>query len=407
MTVYAAAGDEPAYEVATARSTAVPRDVKEAAETIAATTAEGSTVAFHGSESKRGWGAPVTQVDVAISTLRLDQVVRHSPADMTISVGAGVRLAVLQAFLADYGQWLAIDPASESEGATIGGLLATADAGPRRLRYGTMRDLTIGAQFVLADGRVARSGSHVIKNVAGYDLAKLLHGSMGTLALVSEVIVRLHPRPQASAVITAELGAGSAMAATIAVQSAGIEPSAVEWRARPDGSATLGVLCEGTSRGVEAATARVAAIVPGGAIAIGPEATLRWREVVSPATADRRTSTVRFGCRPNRLPALLDGAQAVAREAGAVVDLSASLGVGVATATVSGDISVQAEVLQRLLGAVSAAGGRVMLRDRPIEIDRLLPPLAGDSFLRELHRRIKVQWDPDARFAPGRSRDWL
>ena len=128
----------------------------------------------------------------------------HHPGDMTASVQAGMRLADLQRVLAGAGQWLAIDPPTESLGATIGGLLATGEAGPRRLQYGSMRDLAIGATLVLADGSVVHSGSHVIKNVAGYDLTKLFFGSFGTLGLVGEVIVRLHPVPVSSATVVAE-----------------------------------------------------------------------------------------------------------------------------------------------------------------------------------------------------------
>jgi glycolate oxidase FAD binding subunit len=127
-------------------------------------------VYFAGASTKAAWGGAAAPADLTVSTAGLTELISHRPGDMTAAVGAGLSLKALQATLAEHGQWLAIDPASEAAGCTIGGLLATGEAGPRRLRYGTMRDLAIGATVVLADGTIAHSGSHVIKNVAGYDL---------------------------------------------------------------------------------------------------------------------------------------------------------------------------------------------------------------------------------------------
>ena len=140
------------------------------------------------------WGGPA-RVEHTVSLRGLDRVIECRPGDMTVAVGAGIRLTDLQAELAEHGQRLAFDPARARRGSTLGGLLATADSGPLAMRYGSLRDLVIGATVVLADGTVAHTGGHVIKNVAGFDLAKLLHGAYGTLAVAAELVLRVHPVP--------------------------------------------------------------------------------------------------------------------------------------------------------------------------------------------------------------------
>ena len=158
-------------------------------------------VVARGGGSRLGWGVPPSRCDLVIDMSRMSAVVEHSAGDLVARMQAGARLGDVAAVLARDGQELALDVPHE---ATIGGVVATGLAGPRRLRYGTPRDLLIGITIVRADGTVARSGGKVVKNVAGYDLGKLLAGSAGTLALITEATFRLHPLPAAKAYVTAE-----------------------------------------------------------------------------------------------------------------------------------------------------------------------------------------------------------
>jgi glycolate oxidase FAD binding subunit len=135
----------------------------------------------------------------ALETIGLNQVLEHNPGDFTAVLQAGVSLVDAQARFATEGQWLAVDPPG---GGTVGGLVATADSGPSRHRYGGLRDLVIGITVVLSDGTVASSGGRVIKNVAGYDLGKLFTGSYGSLGLIASVAFRLHPLPRSTVTVT-------------------------------------------------------------------------------------------------------------------------------------------------------------------------------------------------------------
>src|SRR5262245_38906289 len=139
--------------------------------------------------------------DVVLSTARLNRVLEHEPGDLTAIVEAGIRLSELQAVLVPHGQMLALDPPGDP---TIGACLAGDLFGPRRHRYGAMRDLVIGVTIVLADGTIASSGGKVVKNVAGYDLGKLVSGSHGRLGLIARVALRLHTRAAAEATVVAE-----------------------------------------------------------------------------------------------------------------------------------------------------------------------------------------------------------
>ncbi|MEA2331271.1 MAG: glycolate oxidase binding subunit [Thermoleophilaceae bacterium] len=177
-------------------ATTAVRAPSSGAELAAALAEANTTVRVRGAATKLGWAA-ATEPGLELSTAGLDRVVEHNAGDLTAVLEAGVPLERAQAKFAEAGQMLALDP--PGAGATIGGIIAAGDSGPLRTRYGSPRDLVLGMRVALADGTVARSGAKVIKNVAGYDLAKLFTGSFGTLGAILEVSVRLHPLPPATA----------------------------------------------------------------------------------------------------------------------------------------------------------------------------------------------------------------
>ncbi|HEY1964959.1 MAG TPA: FAD-binding oxidoreductase [Acidobacteriaceae bacterium] len=172
--------------------------------------ANGLTVMHIGSGTKLGWGNPVVP-DIELSLKRICQLREHAWQDMTCTVDAGCSWAAMQAQLKEHGQMVALDPLCPDQ-ATIGGIVATNDSGSLRLKYGGLRDLIIGMTVVLADGTIAKSGGKVVKNVAGYDIHKLMTGSFGTLGVIVEVNFRLHPAEDHSRTWTAVAANGAANA---------------------------------------------------------------------------------------------------------------------------------------------------------------------------------------------------
>ena len=209
-----------------------PVDRHAAAALMARLAGDGQAMRILGGGTKLGWGSPVTGAAVELSTAKLNEIREHNEGDYTAVVEAGVPLAQLQARVAGAGQRLALDPAlGDDERATIGGILATADAGPLRHRYGAVRDLVLGVTVALPDGSIAKAGGKVIKNVAGYDLPKLYAGSFGTLGLIVEAVVRLHPLPESSlSVLGRSTDPDAVAAAAWALADSALEPDALDVR---------------------------------------------------------------------------------------------------------------------------------------------------------------------------------
>ncbi len=141
------------------------------------------------------------RLDVVVSLARMNRLLAYDPADLTVSVEAGTRLAALQETLGVHRQFLPVD--SPSSAATLGGILATHSSGPLRYGYGTVRDFTVGMQFVTGEGKIVKTGGRVVKNVAGYDLAKLMIGSLGTLGIITSANFRTYPIPPRTATFVA------------------------------------------------------------------------------------------------------------------------------------------------------------------------------------------------------------
>jgi glycolate oxidase FAD binding subunit len=390
-----------------------PGSVEEAGQVLAAAAADGLAVAFVGGASKLGLGNPPERVDLVVSTERLDQVLEHAAGDLVVRVQGGARLADLQAALAPAGQWLALDP--PEPGATVGGVVAANASGPRRLRYGTVRDLIIGITVVLADGTVARAGGKVVKNVAGYDLAKLFCGSLGTLGLIAEATFRLHPLPAAAAVVTLELDRPERTWAAVGpLLRSALEPSAVEltWPGRQL-PGRLTVVFEGIRPGVEAQAAACVELLRGvGTAAVaGPGETEAALAELGVRPFEKADVGVKVACPPAELGAvltdLLNGPLAW------VGPVSAHAGTGVlwmasddreGELAAAGDrlVPARAQGITAARERLAACGGSLVLVKAPPELKRAVDAWgpAGDAL--GLLRRVKERFDPDRRLSPGR-----
>lgn len=358
----------------------------------------GGTLLLAGAGTKLGWGNPPEAVDAVVTSAGLDRLLDHNAGDATARVQAGVPLVALQDALAAAGQRLAVDPVG-GENATVGGIFATDDAGPGRLAFGTMRDLVIGATVVLADGAVARSGGQVIKNVAGYDLARVLCGSYGTLGFVAELNLRLHPLAQRTATVRAPADPGRAMDIAESVRQAGLEPVALELA-----DDNVWIRLEGRAGALAERLAAARRIAGGDADVIDADST-DWSRLVRALHGEPGESVVRVGALPRALVDVHDAVATAARDAGVQVVLTSAVLVGSSTARVSGGGPAGhgrfVEVLRARLAELRPVPGHAVVRrrgDTLAGVDAWGSP--GSSI--GLARAVKQAFDPQRRLAPGR-----
>ena len=393
---------------------ASPESTDEAAAVLRVAAEHGLAVVVRGAGGRLGWGMAPTRCDLLIDMSRMGAVVEHSAGDLVARIQAGARMGDVAAVLAESGQEIALDVPAR---ATVGGVVASGLAGPRRLRYGSPRDLLIGITIVRADGTVAKSGGKVIKNVAGYDLGKLLTGSAGTLALITEATFRLHPLPAARAYITAEYAAApGACDAVAAAANSPLVASAVELsRPEPGGPIRVGVLLEGSAEGVSARAAEMADVLrPAGLhparIAESPPP---WWP--GPPEADDGTTLVQVSFWVSALPRVLDAVDAAAKSSGLSPGVAGSagagvlylrLGAGVAPETgLDGRPPRQAQFVGVLRSALAGGRGGVVVLTAPAEVRQALAGeggMAGTIPSLALMRAVKDRFDPGHRMAPGR-----
>ena len=391
------AGDGDAVDGVPARFVAAPGSTDEAAAVVRTAAAEGLAVVARGGGSKLGWGTPPRRLDLIVDTHRLDRVVEHAAGDLVVIVQPGVTLAALGERLAGDRQQLAVDELVP--GTTIGGMLGTGVAGPRRMQAGGVRDLVLGVTMVRADGVVAKAGGKVVKNVAGYDVAKLVTGAYGTLGLITEAAFRLHPVPPAAAYVSVRLpDAASAYEAVQRALHAQFVPTAIEVdRPEPGGPVEVAVLVEGTEAGVAARAAQAVETLGHDAARTGrPD----WWGTL-PAGSDRGV-LVKATTELTGTGRLLDGVDRAAAAAGTTAAVRGSGGVGVFHAVLPGtDPAAVAAFVKALRDAAPAWRGSVVVLAAPppvrSEVDSWGPVPGLD-----LMRRVKEQFDPDALLAPGR-----
>lgn len=383
----AEAGADDTVDGVPARWVAWPGSTEEVSAVLRAAAGWGLRIVARGAGTRLTWGLPPTELDLIVDVSRMDAVLAHVAGDLVVTVQAGLRMVALQDALARHRQRLALDGGDTLAG-TIGGTIATASSGPLRYRYGSVRDLLIGITVVLADGTIARAGGTVVKNVAGYDLGKLYAGSLGTLGVITEAVWRLHPLPETCRWITMTGDPAHAAAAIAAVRASQHDPVALEVdRAAPGGAVTVGVAVEGVTGGINARATAVADLL---SAAAGMPATVAehvpdwWGR---PLPSPQATVT----CEPTGLADLL---------ATAPGSLRGSAGAGALTVGLSDDDRLGAELAQ-LRETARRHGGNAVLRcaapPRKAGLD-----VWGPVPALTLMRRLKDQFDPAHRLAPGR-----
>ncbi|HMK30733.1 MAG TPA: FAD-binding oxidoreductase [Terriglobales bacterium] len=395
------AGAQEAIDGVTAGAVVEPGTPAEVAQVLRLADRAGISVVPRGGSTKLGWGNPPRHAGLVVSTARLNRVLEHAWADMTVTVEAGCRVADLQQTLAQHGQRLALDPLWPEQ-ATIGGILATNDSGALRLRFGSLRDLVIGITLALADGTLARSGGKVVKNVAGYDLPKLATGSLGTLGVITEAVFRLHPLPRQSRVLSFEFSEPGALAALLLkVLDSQLVCSAIQLRAASSEKAHLEVGFEGTAEGIAAQIAGLAKMTRLEPRAeVGPQA---WKETHAPGFWQVGSPAVvaKFSVLPAELSNLLEWLRSAEQSTHVRWQMVAQ-GVGIGWLRLESTAENLAAAVTEVRRQLVALQGNLVVLACPAQmksaIDVWGPP--GDSL--ELMRRIKKQLDPGGILNPGR-----
>ena len=363
-----------------------PASTAQVSEVLRAASAHRLTVVPRGRGTKLSWGMPPTSADVVLDLAAMDQVLDHAAGDLIVATQAGARLRDVQDVVAQGGQQLAVD--ETVAGASVGGTLATNASGPRRMATGTMRDLLIGLTVVRADGVVAKAGGRVVKNVAGYDIGKLMVGSYGTLAVVTEALFRLHPVAETRRWVTADFDdAHRAQEMAQTVVHAQVVPTAVEVDRPAGDGGRLHVLVEGRPEGVERRSQTVQELLGGTATtaAVAPPgwASYPWGE----------------GQTAMKLTCVLSGVGDVlasAHEVGASVRGSAGAGVLYAAVT-----QREPEVVQRLREVCARHQGTAVVLDAPAAVKQQVD-VWGPIPALDLMRRVKERFDPEGLLSPGR-----
>ena len=386
-------------------SVPTPGTPQEAADLLAEAADQGLAVAPVGGGTALGLGNAPERLDLALSTARLGGIIDYEPTDLVLSVGAGARLGDVQAVLAEHGQRLPIDPPG-GEAATIGGLIATGLAGPLRLSAGTLRDLLIGIAVAHPSGTVTKAGGMVVKNVSGFDLPRVYHGSLGTLGLVVSANFKVLPEPRAEATVAMQTASlEEALAAAGRVRAGRVEPAALEV-ARLAGAWGVAVRLSGREGTVRSLAAAVRELVGGDVRLLdGADSAGWWRRYVDgqAVTAGEDEALVRCTVRPKATRDLVRGMVATAREVGAdLAYLAVSVGLGAVVARLrfvdGGDSGALVGVQTSLLGLAD----HVTILAAPPPWKRGLDVWGRPPETLDVMRALKEQFDPRYVLNPGR-----
>jgi glycolate dehydrogenase FAD-binding subunit len=382
---------------------------------LALASEESLAVVPRGSGSALESGHPPDRMDVVLDLGGMDRIVDYSPDDLTATVEAGLTAGRLAARLGPRRQWLPVDPPGVAA-RTLGGLAATGAHGPLRARYGTLRDFLLGVRFVQADGVVTWGGSRVVKSVTGYDVPKLMVGSLGTLGVLCELTLRLHPRPEAEATRLSTFDSVDAAAAFVArVLDSSLEPNRVEFvngtalgRLGLPGHASAAIaMSVGSVEDAvrdQLATAEELARSAGGKTEPGPSEF--WDTYATMLSVAGRVLALGVSTPPSSLAKTVSALQRALADlvpgASAVVAGCAALGT-VDVLLPESAVPVAARLVERVRGAVADLGGHTIVRRAPPAVRRAVDPWGPiEPGPMALMRALRDEFDPRRVLNPGR-----
>ena len=420
------ASDAIEYSIGGLRPRAVmfPKGIQDLGDALTTAWEDDLAVAPWGGGTRTELGNLLRRLDVVVDTSHLNRVVQHNPADLTLTVEAGITLAALQKILVEHGQFLALDPPLPDR-ATIGGTLATGVSGPTKWQYGNPRDMVIGMKVVQADGKVIKSGGRVVKNVSGYDMARLHIGGLGTLGVIAEASFKLTPLPRNETTLVAAFGSSQQCLETgLSIFNSDVLPLALSSFDRCaneqgemvslDGDHFLAIRLGGRPLTLQRQVRECLSLCHlGGAATVEPLdeawAVTLWRRVADFGW-DERTLPVmagRISIPPAKIPEL---ARALERS-GRSEDLRAAIisHHGYGTMLVhwfadGDDVTIErlSKVLSDARDAVHAVGGRMVIERCPSDVKPRFDVWDDVGEALAIMRRLKEQYDPKGILNPGR-----
>ncbi len=376
-----------------------PATTQEVAEVLRYCNATGLAVIPRGGGTKLWLGDRPQKADFVLSMERLNQVIEHAAGDMTATVEAGCTIDNFQRTLKEHGQRLAADP-MWPEASTVGGLLATAESGTLRIRYGAVRDLVLGLELVLADGSVVKAGGKVVKNVAGYDLTKLAIGSLGTLGVITRAVFRLHPIPVATATYSTSLPTASAASKLVlAILNSQLVYTGLQVRATRADAFAVDVRFEGIPESLQDQFLKLNQVAGLAAFSSAGEVWAARQELFDGATSS-------MICKCSVLPAQIGSlCDAIFRQADSV-KASANLvaqGTGIVEMRLDADGPAPlAKALHGLRAKVQGLQGTLIVQRCPMAMKEGLDVWGPIGDALPLMHEIKKKFDPARILNPGR-----
>ena len=377
-----------------------PGTESELAEVLRLANEAGLAVIPRGGGTKLAWGNPPTRADLVLSTAQLTQIIEHAWADLTVTVEAGCTIQRLQETLSEHGQRLALDPLWPKR-ATVGGVLSTNDSGALRLRCGGLRDLIIGATIALPDGTQASSGGKVVKNVAGYDLPKLVTGALGTLGVITRAVFRLHPLPRNSRSFSISAGNAEDMQRfVLAVQDSKLAHTFLQSHFGGEAAPVSDILFEGTEAGLTAEEAQLRKLAATRKVSQAGTSNWTAREELWSFSNAGTTAVAKISLLPDHLARTIDRVERAAQ----VHQLrwrALVYATGLGWVGLEGKPAALKDALELLRAELETHGGSLVALERPEKMtDFDAWGNAGDALT--VMKAVKKQLDRKGTLNPGR-----
>ncbi|GJM16596.1 MAG: glycolate oxidase [Thermodesulfobacteriota bacterium] len=400
-----------------------PDNIEQVSEIMKLASKESLSVIPWGSGTKSDLGNKPDRVDIVISTNNLNRIIEHEASDLVATTQSGISLSSLQKELNKENQFLALDPPHINKDATIGGIIATNDSGPERLRYGTAREFLIGIKVVKADGSIFKGGSKVVKNVAGYDLPKLYVGSLGTLGIIVEATFRLYPVPEYSETYVASFSSlenchktiltllnSNLVLTSLELLNPGLA-TLISKRNNLDINDSEYCLAIGIKNVEKAVKDQIFAAKKiseqnggNGLLISGSQEEKLWEDVRNfPWDLVKAESVVcKVGILVTQIPAVLNMVKQLSDENGVEIFVSTRAGNGICIIAIRGEGSSITNALNDMRDFISTFGGSLVIQEASTEIKEQFDIWGDIGSGLGIMKRIKSNFDPDNILNPGR-----